>query len=175
MAISVDMIKDLREQTSCGVIECKKALEDSNGDFEKAKEYLKKRGLEIAAKKGSRTAKEGRIEAYIHMGSQIGVLLEINCETSFVAQNEDFVKFSKDVCMQIAAMNPKYISKENVTDEELKEQKDPEGYIREVCLMDQSFFKDSKLTIRECLNTLIGKTGENITISRFMRYKVNEG
>lgn len=174
MEISVDVIKELREMTSCGVIECKKALEEALGDINKAKAVLQKRGLELAAKKGSRTAKEGCIEAYVHLGSKIGVLVEVNCETDFVAKNEDFRRFTKDVAMHIAALNPKYIKREDIPEEALKEQPDQERYIREVCLLEQPFVRDGQKTIQECLNSLIASIGENIFISRFTRYKVNE-
>jgi elongation factor Ts len=174
MAISVDDIKELRELTSCGVIECKKALEESNGDINQAKEYLKKRGLELAAKKGSRSAKEGRIEAYIHQGGKIGVIVEVNCETDFVASNEDFVKFTKDLCMHIAALAPKYVSKDDVPEDVLKEQKDAAAFIKEACLLEQAFIKDSSKTIQELINGLIASIGENIFVSRFTRFKVNE-
>ncbi|VAX37114.1 Translation elongation factor Ts [hydrothermal vent metagenome] len=174
MTITVDAIKELREMTSCGVIECKNALEESGGDFDKAKKILQKRGLELAAKKGSRDAKEGRIEAYIHQGSKVGVLVELNCETDFVAQNEDFAKFSRDIAMQIVATTPKYLKKEDIPEDVLKEQKDEKQYIKEMCLLEQPFIKDSGKTIQECINSLIGSIGENIFISRFVRYKVNE-
>ncbi len=174
MEITVDTIKELRELTSCGVIECKNALEESGGDIEKAKKVLLKRGLELAAKKGSRTAKEGRIEAYIHQGSKIGVILEVNCETDFVAQNEDFCKFTKDVAMHIAAVKPKYVRKEDIPEEELNEQKNPESYAKEVCLVEQPYVKDPKMTIGEYTTSLVASIGENIFIGRFTRYKVNE-
>ncbi len=174
MAISVDNIKELREATSCGVIECKKALEESGGDFEKAKKLLQKRGLELAAKKGSREATEGRIEAYIHPGSKLGVLLEVSCETDFVAKNEDFCKFSKDVAMHIAAMNPKYLSKEDIPEEDLASAENQDVFIKENCLMAQSFVKDPKMTINEYLTSLVAKIGENMFIKRFVRFKVNE-
>ena len=174
MGISVDNIKELREATSCGVIECKKALEEAGGDFDQAKKLLQKRGLELAAKKGSREAAEGRIEAYIHPGSKLGVLLEVNCETDFVAKNEDFCKFSKDVAMHIAAMNPKYLSKDDVPEEELKAAENHDMFIKENCLLEQSFVKDPKMTIQEYLTSLVAKIGENMYIKRFIRFKVNE-
>ena len=174
MEISMDAIKELREMTSCGVIECKKALEESKGDFGKAKEILLKRGLEIAAKKGSSAAKQGRMEAYIHAGSQIGVIVEVNCETDFVARNDDFRNFVRDVAMQIAATNPKYIRREQVSEEELKGHPNKDAYFKEVCLMEQPFIKEPQKTIQDCLNGLIASIGENILISRFSRYKVGE-
>jgi elongation factor Ts len=174
MGYTMDNVKELREMTSCGVMECKKALEESNGDMAKAKELLHKRGLEIAAKKGARVAKEGRIESYIHSGNKIGVLLEVNCETDFVARNEDFAKFSKDVSMQIAAANPKYVRREDIPEDVLKQQVDQDAYVKETCLLEQAFIKDPKLTIKDYMNSLIASTGENIFISRFSRYKVSE-
>lgn len=174
MGVSVDKIKELRELTSCGVIECKKALEEAKGNFDKAKEILKQRGVELAAKKGSRTAKEGRVEAYIHHGSRIGVLLEVNCETDFVAKNMDFCQFTKDVAMHIAALSPQYLKKEDVPAEVLKKEANQDMFLKERCLMEQAFVKDQTMTIRDYLNSLISKTGENIIIGRFIRYKVGE-
>lgn len=174
MGVSVDAIKELREMTSCGVIECKKALEETGGDFAKAKEILRKRGLELAAKKGSRTAKEGRVEAYVHLGSKIGVLVEVNSETDFVAKNSDFCQFSKDVAMHIAAMAPLYIRREDVPADVLVSYPDHEAFFKEKCLMEQPFVKDSKITIQDYLNTLVAKIGENMFIGRFKRFKVGE-
>ena len=174
MAISLDLVKELREMTSCGVIDCKKALEEAKGDFEKAKAILQKRGLEMAAKKGNRVTKEGRIETYIHPGNKLGVLLEVNCETDFVAKNEDFCRFTKDVAMHIAACNPKYVKSEDIPSKVLKAQKDQETFIKEQCLLEQPFVKDPKMSIRDCLNLLVAKIGENIVISRFIRFKVSE-
>ena len=174
MAISLDLVKELREMTSCGVIDCKKALEEAKGDFEKAKAILQKRGLEMAAKKGNRVTKEGRIETYIHPGNKLGVLLEVNCETDFVAKNEDFCRFTKDVAMHIAACNPKYVKSEDIPSKVLKAQKDQETFLKEQCLLEQPFVKDPKMSIRDCLNLLVAKIGENIVISRFIRFKVSE-
>ncbi len=174
MAISADAIKELREMTSCGVIDCKKALEESQGNLQKAKELLQKRGLEIAAKKGSREAKEGRIEAYVHPGSKLAVIVEINCETDFVARSEEFCRFTKDVALQIAANNPKYVRKEDIPADILSAQKDAETFIKESCLLEQPFVKDPKKTIQDNLNALIASIGENTFINRFVRYKVNE-
>jgi len=196
MAISVDLIKELRQKTNAPMMDCKKALVEANGDLKTATEILKKRGQIVALKKAGRAAKEGVIESYIHLNSKIGVLLEVNCETDFVARNEDFRKFVKDVCMQIAASSPVYVSREEVprptTDREkdiLKEQikgKKPaniiekiingklEKFYSEVCLMDQPFIKDDKITIREYLNSLVGKIGENIMVRRFVRFQVGE-
>ena len=174
MAVTSETIKELREMTSCGVMECKKALEESGGDIDKAKQILQKRGMEIAAKKGGREAKEGRVEAYIHAGSKIGVMLELNCETDFVAKSEEFIRLSKDVAMHIAAMSPKYISQNDVPADEISAGTSKEDYCKSVCLIEQPFVKDPKLTIKDCITNLIGKIGENVQVSRFVRYKVGE-
>ncbi|OGX07252.1 MAG: translation elongation factor Ts [Omnitrophica WOR_2 bacterium GWA2_47_8] len=173
MEISLDDIKELREATSCGVIDCKNALEEAKGDFKKAKELLQKKGLEMAAKKADRVAKEGRVEAYIH-GGKIGVLVEVNCETDFVAKNEDFCAFTKNVAMHIAAMDPKYIKKDNVPAAVLAEAPNKDQFIKENCLMEQSYIKDQSQTIQDYLNSLIAKIGENIAVNRFIRFKVGE-
>lgn len=172
--ISVDVIKELRELTSCGVMECKRALEEAQGDMNKAKEVLAKRGLEIAAKKSDRTTKEGRIEAYVHLGNKIGVLLEVNCETDFVARSEAFCAFTKDVAMHIAAMNPRYVRREDIPPDLLGSQINPELFVRDTCLLEQVSIRDHQKTVRDCLNALIASTGENIYINRFTRYKVSE-
>jgi elongation factor Ts len=152
MATTAEDIKRLREETSCGVIDCKKALEESKGDFNKAKEALRKRGLEMAAKKSDRIAKEGRVEAYIHTGNKIGVVVEVNCETDFVARNDDFIVFTKNLAMHIAAMNPANVQE----------------------LLAQPFVREASKSIQDLLNELVAKIGENIQISRFIRYKVGE-
>ena len=174
MGITATDIKELREQTNCGVIECKKALEESKGDITKAKEILRKRGLEIAAKKGNREAKEGRVEVYIHPGNKIGVLVEVNSETDFVAKSEAFVKFTKEVALQIAASSPKYIKREDIPADVLKTQPEAEMYIKEVCLMEQPYIKDPKQTLQDLLNGLVASIGENILVGRFVRFKVGE-
>ena len=195
MAISVDMIKKLRDKTNAPMMDCKKAITEANGDLKTAMEILKKRGQIVAFKKAGRSAKEGTVESYIHSNNKIGVLIEVNCETDFVARNEDFRKFAKDVCMQIAASSPAYVSREEVPKSIIDREKDilseqvkdkPENVVEkivtgklekfysEVCLLDQPFIKDDKLTIKECLSTLIGKIGENIIIRRFIRFQVGE-
>jgi elongation factor Ts len=170
MASLVDEIRQLREETSCGVIDCKKALEESKGDFQKAKEILRKRGLEMAAKKAGRIATEGRVETYIHTGSKIGVMVEVNCETDFVARNDDFIKFSRDLAMHIAALAPMYIRKEDIPEDIL----DKETFAKEHCLLCQKYVKDQSKTITDYLNELISKIGENIQIRRFTRFKIGE-
>lgn len=174
MGISAEEIRELREITSCGVIDCKKALEEAGGDINKAQEILRKKGMEAAAKKGNRKAAEGRVESYVHLGSKLGVLVEVNCETDFVARSEDFCQFTKDVAMHIAASAPKYIKKDDVSAELLPREADREAFIKENCLLEQPFVKDPKITIHDYLNSLVAKIGENIYISRFIRYKVGE-
>lgn len=174
MATTADEIKRLREETSCGVIDCKKALEEAKGDFNKAKELLRKRGLEMAAKKGDRVAKEGRVEAYIHNGNKIGVVVEVNCETDFVARSEDFCKFTRDLALHIAATNPKYTKKEDVPADVLAKEADKDAYIKANCLLVQAYVKDPGKSIQDLLNELVAKIGENIIVGRFVRYKVGE-
>ena len=174
MGVSAEDIKKLRDMTSCGIIDCKKALEETKGDFDRAKEVLQKRGLELALKKGNRAAKEGRVESYIHMGSKLSSLVEVNCETDFVAKSPDFCNFVKDVALQIAASSPKYIKRDDVPTDILASQTDPDTFIKENCLMHQVFVKDPKITIQDYLNMVIAKLGENIFVSRFVRYKVGE-
>lgn len=174
MTFSNDDIRRLREATSRGIMECKKALEEAKGEFNKAKEILKKRGLEIAAKKSGRAANQGRVEAYIHLGAKLGVLIEVNCETDFVAKSEEFIRFTKDVAMHIAACAPKYIKKDDVPADQLRQQADAETFLKESCLLEQPFVKDAGMTIQDYLNSLVAKIGENIFINRFMRYKIGE-
>ncbi len=174
MKISVDLIRELRELTSASVAHCKKALEESKGDVKKAAQLLRKQGLQIAAEKQGRITKEGRIESYVHTGNKIGVLLEVNCETDFVARNEEFRQFTKDVAMQIAALNPAYIKKEDVPEDVLKEEKNKELFLKEYVLLEQPFIKDSAITIKDYLGNLLAKFNENIVIRRFERYKIGE-
>ena len=174
MKSSVDKIKELRDITCSSIAHCKKALEESNGDIKQAVVFLRKQGLEIAAKKQSRAAKEGRVDSYIHHGNKIGVLLEVNCESDFVARNEEFTKFTRDLAMQIAATSPEYIKKEDVPSEVLKHEKDKEEYYKNNCLLEQVFVKDPSLMIKDYLGSIVGKMGENIVIRRFIRYKIGE-
>ena len=175
MAATMEDIKVLREKTSCGVIDCKKALEEAKGDLAQAEKILQKRGLELAAKKSDRVAKEGRVECYIHAGNKMAALVEVNCETDFVARNEDFMKFCKDVALHVVAMSPKYIAEKHVPADVLAAALDKELFLKENCLMNQPFVRDSKVTIQDLLNALVAKIGENIFVGRFMRYKVGEG
>ena len=174
LATTADDIKRLREETSCGVIDCKKALEAALGDFNKAKDLLRKRGLEMAAKKSDRLAKEGRVESYIHNGNKMGVVVEVNCETDFVARNEDFCKFTKDLAMHIAATNPKYIKKDDVPADVLAKEPDQEAFIKANCLLAQAYVREPGKSIQDLLNELVAKIGENIIVGRFVRYKVGE-
>jgi elongation factor Ts len=174
MKSSVNAIKELRDLTCSSVAHCKKALEESKGDIKQAVILLRKQGLEIAAKKQSRAAKEGRIDCYIHHGNKIGVLLEVDCESDFVAKNEDFTKFTKDLAMQIAAASPEYIKKEDVPEDVLKHEKSKEDYYKNHCLLEQVFVKDPSLMIKDYLGGIVAKMGENIVIRRFIRYKIGE-
>jgi len=170
----LDTIKELREMTCASVAHCKKALEETGGDLKKAAVLLRKQGLEIAAIKQSRAAKEGRVEAYVHHGNKIGVLLEVNCESDFVARNSDFAQFTKDLAMQIAATSPAYIKREDVPADVLDQEKNKEDFIKTNCLLEQPFVKDSSMTINDYLGTIVAKIGENIVVRRFTRYKIGE-
>ncbi len=172
--ITAEQVKELREMTASGIMDCRQALQESKGNIEKAKELLRKRGLEIAAKKASRAANEGRIESYVHLGNKIGVLVEVNCETDFVARNEEFQQFTKDVAMHIAATDPEYLSKEEVPGDVLKEEKNENDFLKNNALLNQLFIKDQNKTIQDYLNSVISKTGENVSIRRFVRYKLGE-
>jgi len=160
--------------TCSSIAHCRKALEESKGDIKQAAILLRKQGLEIAAKKQSRAAKEGRIDCYIHHGNKIGVLLEVNCESDFVAKNEEFTRFTKDLAMHIAASSPAYIKKEDVPEEVLQHEKSKEDYYKANCLLEQAFVKDPGLTIKDYLGSIVAKFGENIVIRRFIRYKIGE-
>jgi len=174
MKSSVDAIKELRDLTCASVAHCKKALEEAKGDIKQAIIFLRKHGLEVAAKKQGRAAKEGRIESYIHHGNKIGVLLEVDCESDFVARNEEFIRFTKDLAMQIAATSPEYIKKEDVPEDVLKHEKSKEDYYKANCLLEQVFVKDPGLTIKDYLGNIVAKIGENVVIRRFVRYKIGE-
>ncbi|MDD5432362.1 MAG: elongation factor Ts [Candidatus Omnitrophica bacterium] len=174
MKVPVEAIKELRDLTCASVAHCKKALEETSGDIKKAATLLRKQGLEIAAKKQSRAAKEGRIESYVHHGNKIGVLLEVDCESDFVARNAEFTQFTKDVAMQIAATSPLYIKRDEVPAEVLEQEKSKEDFYKNHCLLDQVFVKDPSITINDYLGTIVSKIGENIVIRRFIRYKIGE-
>jgi len=175
MKISAKDIQKLREATSAGVMDCKQALTKAKGDFDKARGVLRQKGIALAAKKSSRQAREGRIEAYIHLNNKIGVLIELNCETDFVAKCEDFQNLGKDIAMQIAALNPLYLSREDVPKDVVKENKAHlENFYKENCLLEQAFVKDQAKTVKDCLTEVIAKIGENILIRRFIRFQLGE-
>jgi elongation factor Ts len=174
MKSSLDAIKELRDMTCSSIAHCRKALEEAKGDIKQAAILLRKQGLEIAAKKQSRAAKEGRVDCYIHHGNKIGVLLEVNCESDFAAKNEEFTRFTKDLAMHIAATSPAYIKKEDVPEEILQHEKSKEEYYKNNCLLEQVFVKDPSLTVKDYLGSIVGKIGENIVIRRFIRYKIGE-
>jgi elongation factor Ts len=196
--VTATLIKDLRERTGAGMADCKKALTEVAGDMDKAIDYLRAKGLAKAAKKAGREATEGAIVSYIHGAGRIGVLVEINCETDFVARNEDFQQFTREVALQIAAMNPQFVRKEEVSNDvverertvlvaKAKESGKPEAiaqkmvegqitkWMKEICLLDQPWVKDDKKTIDQVQQELIAKIGENIRIRRFVRFELGEG
>ena len=198
MAISAGMVKELREKTGSGMMDCKKALIETDGDIDKAITYLREKGLSSAAKKSGRVTAEGIVESYIHGGGRIGVLVEINCETDFVAKTDEFKEFAKDIAMQIAASRPEYVSSEEVSVEVIEKEKailrnqalnegKPENivdkmvegrvqkYFKEVCLLEQPFIKNPDITVKQLLNEKISKIGENISVRRFTRYELGEG
>lgn len=197
MSITASMVKELREKTGAGMMDCKRALVDTQGDIEKAVEILREKGLAAVARRAGRIAAEGLVEAYIH-GGRIGVLVEVNSETDFVAKNQEFKEFVKDVAMQIAASQPSYISRDDVPQGEIEKEKEIlrnqalnegkpekivdkmvegriEKYYKEVCLLEQPFIKNPDITIGELLTEKISKIGENLNIRRFVRYEVGEG
>ncbi len=196
MTVTADMVKRLREQTGAGMMDCKKALSESNGDFDKAVEVLRKKGLAAAEKKAGRRASEGLISSYIHM-DKIGVLIEVNCETDFVARTDDFRRFVKDVAMHIAAANPRYLSRDKIPQDVIEREKGiyreqtkdrPEHVVEKIvegklekfyaenCLLDQIFVKDpdQKKKIHDIVTEMVAKVGENIVIRRFTRYQLGE-
>lgn len=173
--ISAKDIQKLREKTSAGVMDCKLALEEAGGDFTQAMQVLRKRGVALAAKKSSRAAKEGRIESYVHLHNKIGVLLEINCESDFVSRCDEFKKFAKDLAMQIAALNPRYLKKEDLPKDVVKQEKEHlEDFYKANCLLEQVFIKDEDKLIKDYLTEVIAKIGENIVIRRFTRFQLGE-
>jgi elongation factor Ts len=196
--VTATLIKDLRERTGAGMADCKKALTEVAGDMEKAIDYLRTKGLAKAAKKAGREATEGAVVSYIHGGGRIGVLVEVNCETDFVARNEDFQTFTRDVAMQIAAMSPQFVRKEEVSQGVIDRERDvlvakaketgkPEPvvqkmvdgqiskWLKEICLLDQAWVKNPDKTIDQVQQELIAKIGENIKVRRFVRYELGEG
>jgi elongation factor Ts len=170
--MSMTEIKKLREMTSLGISECKKALHDSKGDFDKALAILKEKGASIMEKKKDRCTSQGLIESYIHFGGNLGSLVEINCETDFVARTEVFKKFTKDIAIQIAATNPRYLNKESIPAEELSNIGDIKIYAGEHCLLEQPFIKDNSLTVEQYLKQVVSQIGENVVIKRFARFSL---
>jgi elongation factor Ts len=170
--MSLAEIKKLREMTSLGVNDCKKALEETKGNFDKALEILRNKGVHVAEKKKDRKTSQGIIDAYTHFGGNLGSLVEVNCETDFVARTEVFKKFVKDIAMQVAATNPKYIKREDVSQEELTKIENLDDYSKEHCLLGQLFIKDNTITVGEYLRRVISQTGENVVIKRFCRFSL---
>lgn len=196
--ITAEMVKELRQRTGAGMMDCKKALTETKGNIDEAIDYLREKGLSAAAKKADRIATEGVVEAYIHAGGRIGVIVELNCETDFVAKTDDFKSLARDIAMQIAAANPTCVRREEVPAEVLEHEKEilkaqalnegkpanivekmivgrVEKYYKEVCLMEQVFIKNSDITITQLINEKISKIGENISIRRFTKYQLGEG
>jgi len=174
MGISVDLIKELRRRSGAGVNDCRLALKETDNNLEKAIEFLRKRGLEIVKKKQDLVAKQGRVEAYIHTGGKVGVLVEINCQTDFMANTEEFICFAKDIAMQITAMDPKYIRREDVPKDVIDKEHDPERFYEKNCLLEQLFIRDQNIKIKDYLHSLIAKTGENIVVRRFTRFQLGQ-
>jgi len=197
MEITTELIKELREKTGCGMMDCKAALSDAKGNFEQAIDILRKKGIAAVARRAGRIAAEGLVDAYIHIGGKIGVLVEVNCESDFVSRSTDFQAFVKDLCLQIAAANPQYITKDDVPDGIIEHEKEiisaqaqsegkPEKAIEkivegrlqkffsEVCLLEQPFIRDQNKDITDLLGELSAKIGENIVIRRFVRFQLGE-
>jgi elongation factor Ts len=195
--ISAAQVKDLREKTGAPMMDCKQALTEAKGDMEQAVVLLRKKGVSVAAKKSSRVTSEGAVESYIHAGGKIGVLLEVNCESDFVARTEDFRELVHDIAMHIAASDPKFVRKEDVSQADFEREKDiylaqaiasgkppqiaekmvtgkMEKFYEEVCLLEQPFIKDQTVSIAQLIATKIGKLGENISVRRFVRFKVGD-
>ncbi|MEA4888434.1 MAG: translation elongation factor Ts [Clostridiaceae bacterium] len=198
MAITVDMIKELREKTGSGMMDCKKALTESNGDMDKAIVWLREKGIASADKKASRIAAEGVVDAYIHAGGRVGVLIEVNIETDFAAKNEDFRRMVRDIAMQVAAMKPRWVAKEDVPADELEQERQivrnqalnegkPEKIVDKIvdgrmskfyeenCLLEQPYVKDDTKTIGTLVKEMIAVIGENISVRRFVRFEMGEG
>ncbi|MDI6630928.1 MAG: translation elongation factor Ts [Bacillota bacterium] len=196
--ISAKLVKELRERTGAGMMDCKKALTETGGDMEKAILYLREKGLAAAAKRAGRVAKEGLVSAYVHPGNRVGVLVEVNCETDFVAKTEDFKNFVHDIALQIAASRPEYISRDDLPAEVIAREKEIlraqalnegkpekviekmvegriEKFFKETCLLEQPFIKNPDVTVKDLLHEIIGRIGENIVIRRFVRYELGEG
>jgi elongation factor Ts len=197
LEITASRVKELRDKTNSGMMDCKEALSASGGDLEKAVEYLRKKGLSAATKRSSRAAKDGMVESYIHMGGKIGVMLEVNCETDFVAKTDNFKAMVKDIAMHIAASNPTYLKPEDIPQDVMERERaiyrdqalasgKPEKVVdkiidgkigkfyEEVCLLNQKFVKDMEITVQTLVNNTIASTGENIIVRRFARFQLGE-
>ncbi len=198
MAISAKLVKELREKTGVGIMECKEALNQCDGDMDEAVKILRKKGLSAASKKAGRITAEGAVGSYIHAGGKIGVLIEVNCETDFVGQNDEFQALVKDLAMHVAAAEPRFVNRDEVTEEILREEREiyteqalasgkPEKvvekivegkmnkFFEETCLLDQPYVKENSVTVGQMISSLIAKIGENISVRRFVRYKLGEG
>ncbi|MEJ2586960.1 MAG: translation elongation factor Ts [Deltaproteobacteria bacterium] len=197
MTISTSQIKELREKTGVGIMDCKEALKATDGNLEQAVDYLRKKGIATAKKRGGRTTSQGQIQAYIHAGGKIGVLLEVNCETDFTGKNDEFTQFVRDLCLQIAATSPLAVDRERIPESVIGKEKEiyatqakesgkpdkviekiVEGKLKkffsEACLLEQPFVKDPDVTVQDLLNDMMAKTGENIIINRFVRFQLGE-
>lgn len=196
-AISAEMVKQLREKTGAGIMDCKEALKTCDGDVDKAVDFLRKKGLATAQKRAGRKMSEGTIQSYIHMGGKIGVMVEVNCESDFVAKNEDFIEFARNIAMHVAATNPVAITKDQVAEEVVAKEMEiyreqalemgkPENmvdkiangklnkFFKENCLLDQPYVKDPNISVADLLNEQIAKIGENISIRRFCRFQLGD-
>jgi elongation factor Ts len=197
MDISADAVKKLREKTGVGLMDCKEALKQSNGDMEKAMDYLREKGLAKLQKRMGKVASEGSIVSYIHTGGKIGAMVEVNCETDFVANTKEFQEFAKDIAMQITASNPLYVKREDVAQDVVEKEKEIykkqalesgkpekildkiaegklEKFYQEICLVEQSFIKNPDITVKELMEELVVKMGEKILINRFVRFQLGE-
>lgn len=197
MTVTASLVKELRERTGAGIMDCKTALQECEGDFQKATEYLRKKGIATAKKRGTRTASQGQVHSYVHAGGKIGVLVEVNCETDFSGNTEEFTNFAKDMAMQITATNPISVDRESLPQEIVKKEKNiyrtqaeesgkPENVIdkivegklkkfySEACLLEQPFIKNPDITVQDLLDSLIAKTGEKIIIRRFVRFELGD-
>jgi elongation factor Ts len=195
VTITSQMVKELRDKTNAGMMDCKKALTETSGDMEKAVDLLRQKGLAVAAKRAGRETREGVVESYIHAGGKLGVMVEVGCETDFVAKTDDFKAFAKNVAMHIAAANPVAVNRDDVPPEVLQREKDiyvnqalesgkpqqivekivvgkVEKYLAEICLMEQKYVKNDELSIQDLLNELVAKMGENISIKKFARFQI---
>ena len=198
MEINAKQVNELRQKTGAGIMDCKRALQECKGDLDKAVKHLREKGVAEASKRSSKVAAEGKVESYLHMGGRIGVLVEVNCETDFVARGEDFQTFCREIAMQVAAANPLYLNKEEVPEEMLEQEREiyrkqaldagkPEKvldkivegrlrkYFAEICLMEQPYIREQKMSVDKLLKEVIAKTGENIVIRRFARFQLGEG